>query len=79
MNNSLGTIELVAYNFAPAGWARCEGQILPIAQNTALFSLIATAYGGNGETTFALPNLPPLGPDGPYYCICIDGEPPARG
>src|ERR1700679_2684634 len=45
------------YNFAPVGWAMCNGQLLPISQNTALFSLIGTFYGGDGRSTFALPNL----------------------
>jgi microcystin-dependent protein len=53
----LGMIILVPYNFAPRGWAFCFGQILSIAQNTALFSLLGTTYGGNGQTNFALPNL----------------------
>jgi microcystin-dependent protein len=53
----LGMIILVPYNFAPRGWAFCNGQILSIAQNTALFSLLGTTYGGNGTTTFALPDL----------------------
>jgi microcystin-dependent protein len=53
----IGQIMLVPYNFAPRGWAFCQGQILPIAQNTALFSLLGTTYGGNGQTTFALPDL----------------------
>ena len=53
----LGEIMLVPYNFAPRGWAFCQGQILSIAQNTALFSLLGTTYGGNGQTTFALPDL----------------------
>jgi microcystin-dependent protein len=53
----LGQIYLVPYNFAPRGFAFCAGQILPIAQNTALFSLLGTTYGGNGQTTFALPDL----------------------
>jgi microcystin-dependent protein len=57
MEPFLGMIILVPYNFAPRGWAFCNGQILPIAQNTALFSLLGTTYGGNGQTTFALPNL----------------------
>jgi microcystin-dependent protein len=48
---------LVPYNFPPCGWAFCNGQILPIAQNTALFSLLGTTYSGNGQTTFALPDL----------------------
>ncbi len=50
-------IRIFAGNFAPTGWALCQGQILPISQNTALFSLIGTFYGGNGQSTFALPNL----------------------
>ncbi|MDR3539659.1 MAG: tail fiber protein [Desulfosporosinus sp.] len=53
----LGEIDLVPYTYAPAGWAFCEGQILPINQNSALFALIGTTYGGNGQTTFALPDL----------------------
>jgi microcystin-dependent protein len=53
----LGELKLVPYNFAPAGWAFCNGQIMPIAQNTALFSLLGTTYGGNGQTTFALPDM----------------------
>lgn len=53
----LGEIKLVPYNFAPRGFAFCAGQILSIAQNTALFSLLGTTYGGNGTTTFALPDL----------------------
>jgi microcystin-dependent protein len=48
---------LFPYNFAPRGWAFCNGQIMSIAQNTALFSLLGTTYGGNGQTTFALPDL----------------------
>ena len=53
----LGEIRIFAGNFAPYGWAFCHGQILPIVQNTALFSLLGTIYGGDGRTTFALPNL----------------------
>ncbi len=53
----LGEVMVVPYNFAPRGWAFCQGQLLPIAQNTALFSLLGTMYGGDGRTTFALPNL----------------------
>jgi microcystin-dependent protein len=53
----LGMIAIYGFNFAPRGWAMCNGQILPIAQNTALFALLGTTYGGNGQTTFALPNL----------------------
>ncbi|HEY3332105.1 MAG TPA: tail fiber protein [Capsulimonadaceae bacterium] len=53
----LGEIRMVGFNFAPHGWAACSGQILPISQNTALFSLLGTQYGGNGTSNFALPNL----------------------
>ncbi len=53
----LGQISIFGFNFPPRGWATCSGQILPIAQNTALFSLLGTTYGGNGQTTFALPDL----------------------
>ena len=53
----IGEIRMFAGNFAPTGWAFCQGQLLPIAQNQALFSLLGTTYGGNGTTTFALPDL----------------------
>ena len=53
----LGEIRAFAGDFAPNGWALCNGQVLPIVQNTALFSLLGTTYGGNGQTTFALPDL----------------------
>lgn len=53
----IGEIRMFGGNFAPRGWAFCNGQILPIATNTALFSILGTTYGGNGQTTFALPNL----------------------
>jgi microcystin-dependent protein len=53
----IGEMMWVPYNFAPQGWAFCEGQLLPIAQNTALFSLLGTTFGGNGITTFALPDM----------------------
>jgi len=53
----LGEIKLFAGNFAPTGWAFCQGQIMPIAQNSALFSILGMTYGGNGQSTFALPDL----------------------
>jgi microcystin-dependent protein len=53
----IGEIMQAGFNFCPRGWAQANGQILPIAQNTALFSLLGTTYGGNGQTTFALPNF----------------------
>ena len=53
----LSEIRIFSFNFAPRGWALCNGQLLPINQNQALFSLLGTTYGGNGQTTFGLPNL----------------------
>jgi microcystin-dependent protein len=53
----LSEIKIVSFNFAPRGWALCNGQLLPINQNQALFSLLGTTYGGNGQTNFALPDL----------------------
>ena len=57
LNPHLGEIQFVAFNFAPRGWAFCNGQLLPISTNSALFSLLGTMYGGNGQTNFGLPNL----------------------
>jgi microcystin-dependent protein len=53
----LAEIKIVSFNYAPKGWALCNGQLLPINQNQALFALLGTTYGGNGQTTFALPDL----------------------
>jgi microcystin-dependent protein len=50
-------IRVVGFNFAPLGWATCDGQLMPLSQNTALFSLLGTTYGGDGKSTFALPDL----------------------
>ncbi|WP_288480345.1 tail fiber protein [uncultured Deinococcus sp.] len=57
MDNFIGEIRLAGFGFPPKGWALCNGQLLPVNQNQALFSLLGTAYGGNGITTFGLPNL----------------------
>ncbi|WP_346838994.1 tail fiber protein [Microbulbifer sp. SAOS-129_SWC] len=57
MDPFIGEIRQLPFNSAPRGWALCDGQLLPISQNTALFSIIGTTYGGNGTTTFALPDL----------------------
>lgn len=65
MDPFIGEVKLFAGNFAPRGWMFCDGQLLPIAQNSALFSILGTTYGGDGRTTFALPDLRgrvPLGP-----------------
>ena len=53
----MSEVKIISWNFAPQGWAFCNGQFLPINQNQALFSLLGTMYGGNGQTTFALPDL----------------------
>src|SRR5215469_15615993 len=53
----LAEIKIISWNFPPKGWTFCNGQLLPINQNQALFSILGTTYGGNGQTTFGLPNL----------------------
>jgi microcystin-dependent protein len=74
----LGEIRMVGFTFAPPNWAFCNGQILPIATNTALFSLLGTTYGGNGTTTFALPNLQSRVPihagQGPGLSAYVQGQ-----
>ena len=57
MDPFVAEIRIFPFNFAPTGWAFCDGQLLPISQNTALFSLLGTTYGGDGKSTFALPDL----------------------
>ena len=57
MDPFVAEIRIFPFNFAPKGWAWCDGQLLPLSQNTALFSLLGTTYGGNGKSTFALPDL----------------------
>lgn len=61
----IGEVRMFAGNFAPRSWAFCEGQLLPISQNSALFSILGTIYGGDGRTTFALPDLRGRSPIGP--------------
>jgi microcystin-dependent protein len=57
MDPFIGQICIFGFNFAPKGWAMCQGQLMPLSQNTALFSIVGTEYGGDGRSTFALPNL----------------------
>jgi microcystin-dependent protein len=64
MDPFVAEIRIFAGNFAPLGWAFCNGQLLPISQNTALFSLLGTYYGGNGQSTFGIPNLQGSAPIG---------------
>ena len=79
MEPFLGQIQLFAFNYAPTGWSFCDGTLLPINQNTALFSLLGTIYGGDGITTFALPQLKGKEPvDGANYCIAVVGIYPSR-
>jgi microcystin-dependent protein len=72
-------IRIFGFNFPPTGWAFCNGQLLPISQNTALFSLLGTFYGGDGKSTFALPNLQGSAPihqgQGPGLSEYVIGEP----
>jgi microcystin-dependent protein len=71
-------IRIFPFNFAPTGWAICNGQLLPISQNTALFSLLGTTYGGDGKSTFALPNMqdnvPLFWGQGPGLSLYDEGE-----
>jgi microcystin-dependent protein len=76
-------IRVFPFNFAPKGWALCNGQLLPISQNAALFSLLGTNYGGNGTSTFGLPNLMGLAPmhhgQGPGLSSRVVGETGGEG
>ena len=79
METFLGLIQLFPYNFAPAGWMPCDGQLQQIARNPALFSLLGTLYGGDGVSTFALPNLKGKEPaPNLHYCIAVEGIYPTR-
>jgi microcystin-dependent protein len=71
----VGEIRMFAGNFAPAGWALCQGQLIPISENETLFNLIGTTYGGDGQSTFALPNLQGRVPVhvGPGYALAQTG------
>lgn len=77
----LGEIRMFGGDFAPRGWARCHGQLLPIADHAPLFSLIGTTYGGDGVETFALPDLRPGAPPGAAhvtFIIALAGVYPTR-
>ena len=77
----LGDVRAMSFNFAPQGWAPCKGQLLPVAQNRALFSLLGTTYGGDGQTNFGLPNLPGVPAQNGAaltYCICLNGSYPTQ-
>lgn len=72
----MGEIILVAFDFVPDEFVDCNGQLLAISSNSALFSLLGTTYGGNGTTTFAVPNI--TAPTGMRYIICVVGLYPSR-
>ncbi len=74
----LGQIVLVSFDFVPQGMLACNGQLLSIAQNQALFALIGTKFGGNGETDFAVPNYTKLAPPGSSYLIVSTAAAPPR-
>jgi microcystin-dependent protein len=81
MDPFLGEIRMFAGSFAPQGWALCQGQLLQIAPNTALFSLLGTTYGGDGQTNFALPDLQgalPLKQGQLTFIIALIGAYPQR-
>lgn len=83
VEGTIGEIRLFAGTFAPRGWAFCDGSTLSIAQNTALYSILGPQYGGDGKTSFQLPNLAPLkesdGGQTPIrYVICLVGYYPER-
>jgi microcystin-dependent protein len=82
MDPFMGEVRAFGFTFPPQGWALCQGQMMSIEQNTALFSLLGTNYGGNGQTTFALPNIPGLqssdGGAALNYCMAIQGIYPSR-
>ena len=78
MDPFIGELRLFGFNFAPLGWAFCNGQLLPIAQNAALFSILGTQYGGNGTYQLRLPNLQAMVPigqgTGPGLTPFVPGE-----
>ncbi|MBK6432708.1 MAG: tail fiber protein [Anaerolineae bacterium] len=79
MEPFLGQITLFAFDFAPLYWAPCAGQLLPVNQNPALFALLGTNFGGDGRTTFALPDLRGKKPvSSTQYCIALQGIFPSR-
>lgn len=80
-NTYLGDVRAMSFTFAPQGWAPCQGQLLPIMQNQALYSLLGTKYGGDGRVNFALPALPPVQAQNGgalTYCINLKGQYPPQ-
>ena len=78
---SLGEVRAFSFDFQPEGWLACQGQLLPISSNSALYALIGSRYGGDSTTTFALPKIPPLSSasgEGLGYFIAMEGIFPPR-
>jgi len=81
MEEYLGMVKMFAGNFAPRGWVYCDGHLMDITQNTALFTILGTTYGGDGISTFGLPKLDSVksGKDAEIkYVICVEGIYPSR-
>ena len=78
MDCFIGEIVILPFHFTPKGFAPCQGQLLNISQNTSLFSLLGTNFGGNGKTTFALPDYRDQAPQGSQYFIAFEGVFPSR-
>lgn len=77
MDGFLGMVVILPYSYAPRGWARCDGQLLSIQQNSALFSLLGINFGGDGQNTFGLPKIAPMAPNLNYF-IALEGIYPSR-
>jgi len=77
MEPYIGELSTFAFDWAPRGWMPCNGQVLQISDHTALFSLIGTTYGGDGQSTFALPNVTSAPGQG-HVCIALEGVYPPR-
>lgn len=79
MEAYLGTVQLFALSFTPTGWLACDGTMLPIMQNQALYALLGITFGGDGQSTFALPDLRGKEPaPGLHYAVCAQGIFPSR-
>jgi len=78
MEPLVGQIEIFAFKFAPTGWMVCDGSLLSVQEFPALFQLIGNTYGGDGKTTFAVPKIPPVVPNGPAYYISVFGQAPKK-
>jgi microcystin-dependent protein len=79
MEPFIGQIELFPYDFEPVDWTTCDGKLLQIANNTALYSLLGNRFGGDGRTTFAVPDLRKASPNSNLrYCIALNGIYPSR-